>query len=414
MSAPAATPGRVWRRRMQARDATVEHRASTDLELLFDLTFVVAVAAVSTALAHQLAAGQIAHGVGLYLMTFFAIWWAWVNFTWFASAFDTDDVPYRLLTLVQMAGVLVLAAGVKRAFEDSDFTVIVVGYVIMRLAMVGQWLRAAAGDPAFRITCLRYAAGVSLVQLAWIARMALPADVSTASFVLLAAAEVIVPVWAERGAMTTWHPRHIGERYGLFTIIVLGEGIAQVGNAFAAAVDGHITVNLITTAVGGIVLLFALWWIYFARPVGDQLRDRRSLAFVWGYGHLLVFASLAAMAAALEVSIEAVGGHAGGGDGLAISDLEVALAIGMPVAVFLLVHGLLVRALDDAAEPPLPAVFASAAATVLLALTGAVLPLPVAGSVMCLPAVAVVVYLVASAHQRAVRARLPLLREGAS
>jgi low temperature requirement protein LtrA len=44
---------------------------------------------------------------------------AWVNFTWFAPAFDTDDVPYRLLTLVQMGGVLVLAAGVPAAITTA-------------------------------------------------------------------------------------------------------------------------------------------------------------------------------------------------------------------------------------------------------------------------------------------------------
>ena len=49
-------------------------------------------------------------------MVFFAIWWAWMNFTWFASAYDNDDVPYRLLTFVQIAGVLILAAGVAAAF----------------------------------------------------------------------------------------------------------------------------------------------------------------------------------------------------------------------------------------------------------------------------------------------------------
>ena len=106
-------------------------------------------------------------------MVFFAIWWAWMNFTWFASAYDTDDVPYRLLTLVQMAGVLVLAAGVPPAFDTPDFTAITIGYVIMRIAMVRQWLRAAASDPGRPTTALRYAIGISIVQIGWVARLAL-------------------------------------------------------------------------------------------------------------------------------------------------------------------------------------------------------------------------------------------------
>ena len=73
-----------------------------------------------------------------------------MNFTWFASSYDTDDVPYRLLTMVQMAGVLVLAAGVPAAFEDGDFRAVSSGYLIMRIGLVAQWLRAGVEDPAGR------------------------------------------------------------------------------------------------------------------------------------------------------------------------------------------------------------------------------------------------------------------------
>ena len=105
---------------MRRRDPDEQHRASTPLELLFDLTFVVAVAQVAAELAHGIADDHARPSSLLsYLMVFFAIWWAWMNFTWFASAYDTDDVPYRLLTLVQMAGVLVFAAGIHAAFDDA-------------------------------------------------------------------------------------------------------------------------------------------------------------------------------------------------------------------------------------------------------------------------------------------------------
>src|SRR6195952_5336816 len=112
--------GATTLRRMVARRVDEEHRVSTPLELLFDLTFVVAVSQIARELAHGIASGHPGHVLPAYLMVFFAIWWAWMNFTWFASAYDTDDVPYRLLTLLQMAGVLVLAAGVSPAVEDKD------------------------------------------------------------------------------------------------------------------------------------------------------------------------------------------------------------------------------------------------------------------------------------------------------
>ncbi len=117
------------------------------LELFFDLCFVVAVAQAASALHHEIAEDHVGDGVVGYATVFFAIWWAWMNFTWFASAYDTDDVAYRLTTLVQIAGALILAAGVPDAMDGGDFAVITFGYVVMRLAMVTQWLRAAAPTP---------------------------------------------------------------------------------------------------------------------------------------------------------------------------------------------------------------------------------------------------------------------------
>src|SRR5580658_10592916 len=122
--------------RMTARDPNEAHRASTPLELFFDLTFAAAVAQAAEGLQQGLVDGNARHVLVVYPLVFFAIWWGWMNFTWFASAYDTDDVLYRIAVLVQMAGVLILAAGVPRALDHWDFSLMVVGYVVMRLAMV--------------------------------------------------------------------------------------------------------------------------------------------------------------------------------------------------------------------------------------------------------------------------------------
>src|ERR1044072_7773101 len=129
------SPGSIIRVRvrMSARPIDEPHRTSSQLELLFDLTFVIAVASVTAQLAHSIAAGHGLAGLVPFLQVFFAIWWAWMNFTWFASSYDTDDVAYRLLTMVQMAGVLTLAAGVPAAADHSDYGIVTLGYVIMRI-----------------------------------------------------------------------------------------------------------------------------------------------------------------------------------------------------------------------------------------------------------------------------------------
>jgi len=168
---------------MPARDPDEQHRTSTPLELLFDLCFVVAVSQAAAQLARGLEEGHLGT-LGGYAMVFFAIWWAWMNVTWFASAYDTDDVPYRLLTLVQMAGVLILAAGVPAALNGDDYSVVTIGYAVMRVPGIAQWLRATHDHPEGRRTAVRYAADIAVVQALWIARLVLPGSWIVATYVV--------------------------------------------------------------------------------------------------------------------------------------------------------------------------------------------------------------------------------------
>jgi len=331
----SSTEGLTWRRRMTARDREEEHRASTPLELLFDLCFVVAVAQAAAELHHKLTAGHVGSGLLAYVMVFFAIWWAWMNFSWFASAYDTDDVLYRLLTLVQIVGVLILAAGVPRAFEHDDFTVIVIGYVVMRAAMIVQWLRAAREFPDGRSAALRYAIGIAICQLAWIGRLPLSAPWSGISFAILVLAELAVPVWAEyHGRPTSWNPEHINERYGLFTLIVLGECVSAATVAIQSASTDHgLSAALLVLAGGGLLLVFGLWWSYFKHDATEGLRGSLTQSILWGYGHYLIFASLAGLGAGLEVAVERIG------HGAELSTVGAAFTVAIPVALFLVVAG---------------------------------------------------------------------------
>ena len=330
---------------MVGRNATDDHRVSTPLELFFDLTFVVAVAQAVTALHRGLAEGHAANAIGAFPMIFFAIWWAWMNFTWFASAYDTDDVPYRLMVFVQMTGVLILAAGIPRAFDRSDFGVTTLGYVVMRLAMVSQWVRAAITDTERRRCAIRYAIGISVVQIGWIARLAMDGVATTIVLIVLAIGELVVPVWAEAAGRTTWHPRHMAERYGLFTIIVLGESILAATAGVQVAIDNNQRLSdLAPVIVGGLLIVFTMWWIYFEMPrerAAEALRGafdtRLSGAFTWGYGHYFVFGAAAATGAGLAVAVDQAIGAA------QLTDWEAGATTTVPVAVYVVVVWLIHR-----------------------------------------------------------------------
>ena len=315
---------------MSGRDPEEEHRAATPLELFFDLCFVVAVAQASVALHHEVAAGHLLEGALYFLMTFFAIWWAWMNFTWFASAYDTDDVMYRLLTFVQIAGVLVIASGVERAFSELDYATMTVGYLIMRIGLVAQWLRVAVEHPDRRQTALRFALGVTLVQVGWVSRLFLPPEIGMAAFAPLVVLELLVPVWAEStGHPTPFHRGHIAERYGLFTIIVLGECILAASTAVQEAVTTTgLSVPLVTLAFGALLLVLAMWWAYFKHDASAEPTELRQ-AFVWGYGHYFVFAAVAATGAGLHVAADLTHEEA------TIGTVTASLAVAVPVVIYL-------------------------------------------------------------------------------
>jgi low temperature requirement protein LtrA len=295
---------------MQPRDPRETHRVATPLELFFDLVFVVAIASAAAGWHHGLAEGHLGDLVG-FLMVFFAIWWAWMNYTWFASAYDCDDVVYRLLTFTIMSGSLLLAAGTPALFATGQSGLVVAGYAVMRFAMVAMWLRAAANHPEGRCTALWYAGGIATVQLLWIGRLLLdgPAVLMT-SFWVLVALELLVPVLAERHGVTPFHPHHIAERYALLTIIVLGEVILASVQAVQGALGQGRQPGLVLVIVGGLLSVFSMWWLYFKRDHAVLFEGSTRITFAVGYGHYAIFASAAATGAALAAAVDLVQGEA--------------------------------------------------------------------------------------------------------
>jgi low temperature requirement protein LtrA len=368
---------------MSGRDPDEQHRAATPLELLYDLTFVVAFGVAADQFAHLLAEGHYAAGMTGFVLAVFAICWAWINFSWFASAYDTDDWAFRLATMVQMVGVIILALGLPQVFHSIDEgrpvdnSVTVAGYVVMRVAMVFLWLRAARQDPPRRRACQTYAVTIGVAQIGWVLLLIL-ADSTVGAFftraTLLILVELIAPIIAERGkGGTPWHAHHLAERYGLLTIITLGEGVIGTVASLGAVVESHgWSLDAVLVAVAGIGLTFGLWWMYFTVPSAEVLRAHRERVFAWSYGHMLIFGSIAATGAGLHVAADYIGHEAH------ISATATVLTVALPVAVFVLalfaLYALLVRAVD----PFHLALLAGTAAVLVLAILLATVGAPMA------------------------------------
>ncbi|WP_078112616.1 low temperature requirement protein A [Gordonia sp. IITR100] len=368
---------------MRLRDPAEPGRTASTLELFFDLVFVVAVSIAAVQLHHALTENHIVDGVVSYAFIFFAIWWAWMNFTWFATSFGTDDWLYRVLTFVQMAGVLVLAAGIEPAFVDHEFTLVVFGYVVMRVAMVAQWLRASGSAGDRRRTTRLYAAGIAVVQILWLLWLLVPSGAAaTIGFVVLVGAELAVPVIAEKQGNTPWHPHHITERYGLFTLILLGESLLASSNAIIEALHNEQELApLISIAILTFIATAALWWIYFWPPhhraigsLADSLR--------YGYVHYFVFAAAGAFSAGIEVEIDVLTHHS------ELTETQASFTVTIPIAVFILgIWWIALRANADRVVNTLVPVGA------VLVLLDPVIPVPFALTAVFLVAIVVVLVL---------------------
>lgn len=319
-------------RPMTPRNTEEPHRASTPLELLFDLVSVIAIAAAAAGLHHSLAENHTLEGLVKFTGTFFAIWWAWMNYTWFASAYDNDDALFRTLTMLNMSGALVMAAGIEPFFAFLDMRLLVIGFVIMRLSMVTLWLRAAYHDSLHRSTALYYAAGITLAQVLWVGLLILQSWLAEPMFYLLfglaAIIEMSVPVLAERQGTTSWHRHHIIERYGLLNIIVLGETLLAGSMALGEVTGDHFDIALVHVALSSLVILFSMWWLYFSKE--DHLQVKHlTRAFTWGYGHFLIYISGAAVGAGFAVLVDIITHHA------KISLLAGDYTVAIPVAIYL-------------------------------------------------------------------------------
>src|SRR3984893_14790743 len=332
-------------RRMGGRDPHETHRVATPLELMFDLTFATSFGLAASEVAPVLADGHFIAGLVGFGFASFAICWAWINFSWFSSAYDTDDWVFRIVTMVQMIGVLVLAAGLPRMFASIersghlDNSVMVLGYVIMRIALVFQWLRAAKDDRARRTICLIYAATISIAQVGWVVQIVVPLAALDAVILggILVLIEMTGPVLAERQAGgSPWHAHHIAERHSLFAIIALGEGVVGTVAALSAVVDRQgWTLDAVLVGIAGMGLTFGMWWVYYLVPSGDMLRRHRDRAPVWGYVQMLIVTSIVATGAGLRVAADFIEGRA------TITAVVLGLAVDVPVVIFLgLFHAL--------------------------------------------------------------------------
>lgn len=275
--------------------------------------------------------------VGFALCMFGTVW-AWVHFTWFASSFDTDDWLYRLAMFSAMAGVIIFALGIPDVFTSLgqgqlDYRQVVLGYVVMRVALLSQWLRVLRHSQQHRNTALAQIVLIGTAQCGWIlfALLHLALVPALLAVVTLIAYEVIgARLIAVRIAAAIWHPHHLAERYSLLAIITLGEGVVGTVAVIGAAIEhGGWTVDTILLVIVGLGLTCTMWWSYFYTDYGALLERHPNALPSFVYLHIVLYGAIAAVGAGLHIVSSSIEGEA------RISALGVLSSVAVPVGVYI-------------------------------------------------------------------------------
>jgi low temperature requirement protein LtrA len=253
-----------------------EERHATWLELFYDLIFVAAVAQLASALSDDYSWEGVLRLVALFV----PVWWAWIGHTFYLTRFDTDDLWHRLLTMLQMIFVASLAVHAPRGLGEYSIH-FALSYFGVRAILVGQYLRAGKHVEAARPLTRRYATGFGVAAFLWLLSTVVPVPLRFALWFVAIAIDILTPLTAgQMHAKIPPHFSHLPERFGLFTIIVLGEAVVAVVQGIGKT-GLHLQAGI--SAVMGMLIAFTFWWGYFDGVHAAEARPVRSRQDVWCY-----------------------------------------------------------------------------------------------------------------------------------
>jgi low temperature requirement protein LtrA len=272
------------------------------IELFFDLVFVVVIAELSHTLEQHLSW----NGFLQFAALFVPCWWAWVLVTFYIDRYETDDPPHRLLILGGMLAVIFLGATVHNAFSTESVG-FVLAYITIRSIVLGLYFRATQYVPTAQSNLKLYLASYVPSTTLWLGSIAFPAPTRYWLWGIAMTIELLIPILGTRIlAGTPAHPSHLQERFGLFTLIVLGESIVSVASTTA---NGSWAFLPTLAAVGGFGIAACLWWLYFNFLETAVIIRGIGSVHAFNYGHFPIVMGLALVAVGTEHTIVEAADH---------------------------------------------------------------------------------------------------------
>lgn len=285
-----------WHHRpvLHTHDSGTEKRPGW-LELFYDLVYVAAFIQLGNGLAkHPSAEGFLA-----FSSVFVPLWLAWTGFTWFTNRFTVDDFAHRLLVFGQMllVGAMAIFAPEVLDSRPERFAVAYAGaQAVIALLHLRTWRETEEG----RDYSLYWGATFGIGAVLWAASVALEPPWTYVLWGAGLLAILAAPFSATSRALTERYPvdlEHLTERYGLLTLIVLGESFVKVLSGITADVA---TPTVLVEAAMTLLITVSLWWIYFDDVAGSRLKRIRLGPMIWLFAHIPLQLGITAVGVALK------------------------------------------------------------------------------------------------------------------
>lgn len=282
-------------------------RSISWLELFYDLVYVATLIQIGNFLSDNLTL----LGFAQFLVLMAVVWWSWTGETFFQNRFVVDDWLHRLLVFGQMFAIATIGVSVSGAFGEL-YVQFTLAYAVARLFLVIMYLRAWRAHPASRPMSITYVTGFSLGILIWLGSLLLPAELHWVGWLVAIAVEFGTPLLPHmRRLQLQWRPdtHHVMERFGIFTIIVLGEAFVKILDDRQGELLG---LDPMLFSTFGFIVFYSLWWLYFS-DTADKMIDfsRYQKPVAWIYGHLPLAVGLVAFAVGAKKLFSEVIEHPG-------------------------------------------------------------------------------------------------------
>ena len=320
---------------------TIVDRRVSPLELLYDLVYVAVIAQAGARFAEHVSA----RGLLDFALVFSLTWIAWSNGSLYLELHGRDNGRTRNYVFLQI-GILAILASYAADAGGGGGAGFAIAYATFLALMTWLWYDVRRQDvianrPEFVLDSGRYVVAMGLSVVVILVSALLPAEPRLVAWGVYTVASIVllsvlgrVGVGLGRALIPT---DSLVERFGTFTIIVLGEVVFGVVDGLSKSQH-----DLATVATGMIALVvgFGFWWIYFD-VVGGRLPKRGGRAIAnWILSHYPITLSIAAAGAGMVSLLEHA--HATSTPAPTAWLLSGAVAVGL---VFLILTS---RALADA------------------------------------------------------------------